>query len=282
MTADGPRAHDILLGYEPLSHYGACWYYVWQAYAAAGASTGMGSSATAYDGWNLSSGKHLDMDPPEGAAVWLGRRYDGNMSGDVFIAGKRDGDHAATDQPVYGQTGTTTLRERMNLCGREYLGWTDHVLDCPITLGSTPMEDDDMKVIPFTRVFQTPATFPAGIDTTSPHNYLRREDTGNTRVNTGPNDHTDGVLFLHVSGLGVGEVAQVRSMVATEQEDGEWTDHEIGRVEVVGNGGSVPVLLPVAVRLTSDRKILRFKVYGGDAEVTVTRAEYRGAEYSRT
>lgn len=151
---DGQRAHDILLSFEPLSRYGACWYYVWQAYAQAGAQTNMGSSATAYEGWNLSQGKHPgDFNPPPGAAIWLGRRYDGNMDGDVFIAGQYDGDHAATDQPIYGQTGTTTIRDRMNLCGREYLGWTDHVLDCPIDMGGqpepepepvpTPVEEDD-------------------------------------------------------------------------------------------------------------------------------------------
>lgn len=150
---DGPRAHDILLGYEPLSRHGACWYYVWQAYAAAGASTGMGSSATAYEGWQLSDGKHYDMNPPHGAAIWLGRRYDGNMDGDVFIAGPVDGQHSATDEPVYGQTGETAIRARMDLCGREYLGWTDHVLDCPITLATPPAPEppiileDDMILI---------------------------------------------------------------------------------------------------------------------------------------
>lgn len=152
-TADGPRAHAALLGFAPLSRHGACWYYVWQAYAAAGAWTNQGSTPTAYDGWNATTGKHPgDWNPPFGAAIWLGRRYDGNMDGDVFIAGEHDGHHAATDQPVYGQTGLTSIQARMNLCGREYLGWTDHVLDCPITFGGvtpTPppiMEDDDMPV----------------------------------------------------------------------------------------------------------------------------------------
>lgn len=152
MSANGPQAHDILLGFEPLSRHGACWYYVWQAYAQAGASTSMGSSPTAYDGWNLSSGKHPgDMNPPPGAAIWLGRRYDGNMDGDVFIAGAYDGDHAATDQPAYGSTGTTSIEARMNLCGREYLGWTDHVLDCPIDMGGTPpaptRRTDNMEIL---------------------------------------------------------------------------------------------------------------------------------------
>lgn len=155
MSADGPRAHDILLGYEPLAHYGACWHYVWEAYAAAGATTSSGALPTAYDAWNASYGKHHgDRNPPPGAAIWLGRRYDGNMAGDVFIAGDRDGDHAATDQPGWGQTGLVSIQGRIDLTGREYLGWTDHVLDCPIRLGGQPAptppapipeEEDDMS-----------------------------------------------------------------------------------------------------------------------------------------
>lgn len=137
---DGAAAHGYLLGYAPLSRHGACWYYVWQAYAKAGASTGMGSTSTAYKGWEATQGKHPgDFNPPRGAAIWLGRRYDGNMDGDVFIAGEFDGDHAATDEPSYGSTGTTSIEARMNLCGREYLGWTDHVLDCPISLPAPPV-----------------------------------------------------------------------------------------------------------------------------------------------
>lgn len=141
-ATDGQRAHDILLGFEPLSRKGACWYYVWQAYAAAGASTSMGSTPTAYKGWQATQGKHPgDMNPPPGAAIWLGRRYsDGNMDGDVFIAGGTNGDQsAATDQPTWYQTGLVSIQGRMNLTGREYLGWSDHVLDCPIIMGgSTP------------------------------------------------------------------------------------------------------------------------------------------------
>jgi hypothetical protein len=140
VATDGPRAHDILLGYEPLANYGWCWNYVWNAYAAAGASTSMGSTPTAYKGWEVTWGKHPgDRNVPNGGAIWLGRRYDGNMDGDVFIGGSSDGQHAATDQPIYGQTGVVSIQARMDLCGREYLGWTDHVCDCPInTTGGTP------------------------------------------------------------------------------------------------------------------------------------------------
>ena len=138
-ATDGRAAHGILLSFEPLSKHGYCWYYVWRAYAAAGASTSMGSTPTAYAAWNVTSGRHPgDWNPPPGAAIWLGRRYDGNLDGDVFIAGEYDGDHAATDQPGWGQTGTTSIRGRMDLTGREYLGWSDHVLDCPITSALPP------------------------------------------------------------------------------------------------------------------------------------------------
>lgn len=138
-STDGQRAHDILLGYEPLQLHGYCWYYVWEAYAAAGASTSMGSTPTAYAASKQTKGMHRgDKNPPAGAAIWLGRRSsDGNMDGDVFIAGDADGRHAATDQPTYGQTGLVSIAGRMNLTGREYIGWSDHVLDCPIKTGGS-------------------------------------------------------------------------------------------------------------------------------------------------
>lgn len=141
---DGARAHDILLSFEPLGGRGLCWRYVWQAYKEAGASTDAGSTPTAFRGWEVSHGKHPgDRNPPFGAAVWLGRRgSDGDMKGDVFIAGRFDGDHAATDEPTWLQTGVTSIAARMQLTGREYLGWTDHVIDCPIRfpgLGPAPV-----------------------------------------------------------------------------------------------------------------------------------------------
>ena len=111
---DGSAAHDILLDFGTLSQHGACWHYVWQAYASAGASTDAPSTPTAYQGWQATQGQHPgDWNPPKGAAIWLGRRYDGNMDGDVFIAGAYDGDHSATDQPVYGCTGLTSIQARL-------------------------------------------------------------------------------------------------------------------------------------------------------------------------
>lgn len=140
MSTDGPAAHDILLSFAPLQYKGSCWYYVWQAYAKAGASTGLGTTRTAYLGSLQTQGMHHgDMNPPAGAAIWLGKRTsDGNLDGDVFIAGAADGQHAATDQPTWGRTGLTSIAARMALTGREYIGWSDHVLDCPIILGSAP------------------------------------------------------------------------------------------------------------------------------------------------
>lgn len=138
-ATDGARAHDILLAFEPLERKGLCWHYVWRAYAEAGASTNAPATPNALAGWGVSLGKHPgDRNPPRGAAVWLGRRGDGNMAGDVFIAGGFDGDHAATDQPSWFHTGVTTIDARMALTGREYLGWTDHVIDCPIVLVAQP------------------------------------------------------------------------------------------------------------------------------------------------
>ncbi|MBD3941946.1 hypothetical protein IF188_09590 [Microbacterium sp. NEAU-LLC] len=150
MSCDGQKAHGILLGYAPLSRHGACWYYVWQACAAAGATTGMSALPTAYKAWEASSGKHPgDRNPPPGALIWLGRRFsDGNMDGDVFIAGGINGDQsAATDYPTWGSTGLVSIQGRIDQTGREYLGWTDHVLDCPITLGGDEMSAEAEKQI---------------------------------------------------------------------------------------------------------------------------------------
>lgn len=143
MATDGQAAHGYLLDFEPLAKHGYCWYYVWRAYALAGARTSMGSTPTAYAAWSVTEGKHFDMNPPAGAAIWLGRRYrDGNMDGDVFIAGGINGDKsAATDYPGWGDTGLVSIQGRINQTGREYLGWTDHILDVPIIMASTPTPD---------------------------------------------------------------------------------------------------------------------------------------------
>ena len=139
---DGAWAHDILLSFAPLSRHGP-------AGITCGRHTRRRARGPTWDprrprskDGKLTQGKHPgDWNPPRGAAIWLGRRYDGNMDGDVFIAGAYDGDHSATDQPTYGKTGVTSIQVRLNLCGREYLGWSDHVLDCPI-IGAIPPEPE--------------------------------------------------------------------------------------------------------------------------------------------
>lgn len=157
-SANGVKARKILLGYEPLSRFGACWYYVWKAYEEAGAQNDLGGTRTAYQAAMQSLGKHYDRNPPDGAAIWLGKRLsDGNMDGDVIIAGPRDGKHVATDQPTWGKTGVTSIEARMRLTGREYLFWTDHVGNAPIIMGteSRPkpinVKDDDMAILIVTR-----------------------------------------------------------------------------------------------------------------------------------
>lgn len=149
---DGVAAARWLADYGPVP-VGYCLRYVWLAYKAQGASTGL-SAATAYQAWGLSDGKRWgDRNPPPGAAVWWGRRYDGNLDGDVTIS-LGDGRIAATDWPT-GRTGVTTLDAREEQIGREYLGWTSSIFDCPINVNAgkaapiTPIlsEEDDMATM---------------------------------------------------------------------------------------------------------------------------------------
>lgn len=151
---DGVAAANWLAGYGPVP-VGYCLKYVWLAYKAQGASTGM-SAGTAYQAWGLSDGKRPgDRNPPPGAAVWWGRRYDGNLDGDVTIS-LGGGRIAATDWPT-GRTGITTIDAREAQIGRVYLGWTSSIFDCPINVAagkdaaptpapSIPSEEDDMFV----------------------------------------------------------------------------------------------------------------------------------------
>jgi hypothetical protein len=73
------------------------------------------------------------------------------MFGDVFIAGKFDGDHAATDYPGWYDVSRCTIQARMNQTGREYLGWSDDFLGNWITgPGAEPdnaEEEDIMRPI---------------------------------------------------------------------------------------------------------------------------------------
>ncbi|GAB6857350.1 hypothetical protein [Microbacterium xylanilyticum] len=155
---DGVVAAQWLLNQTDITP-SRCLYWVWLAYKAQGASTGL-SAGTAYEAWQLSRGQRPgDRNPPAGAAVWWGRRHsDGNLDGDVVIS-IGGGRVAATDYPGWRETGTCTLDEREEQIGREYLGWTSSIFDCPISLpdvgkdsipaaaAADPSEEDDMKEI---------------------------------------------------------------------------------------------------------------------------------------
>lgn len=159
---DGLAAALWLLNYGSVQP-SMCLYYVWQAYKAQGASTDL-SAQTAYEAWGMSDGKRPgDRNPPAGAAVWWGRRYrDGNMDGDVTIS-LGGGRVSVTEPPNQGYvTGSCTLDERENEIGREYLGWTSSIFDCPIELGGTSGN-------------AAPASTPTTDTTTSP-SILSEED----------------------------------------------------------------------------------------------------------
>lgn len=129
MGVNGIAAANTLLGYGGVRH-GLCLYYVWQAYKAHGARTGM-SSPTAYDAWLKSSGKHEgDRNPPAGVPVFWGPKS-GSSAGDVVIS-LGGGRVVATDYPVYGQVNITTIDARERQIGRPYLGWTERIFDAAI------------------------------------------------------------------------------------------------------------------------------------------------------
>lgn len=136
-TIDGAAAATTLLNYAPLSKTGACLYYVWLAYKAHGATSST-TYPTAYSAWQATKRRHTDMNPPAGAAVWLGRRTsDGNLAGDVCIS-VGGGRVACTDWPVWGGVGVATIAQRIAQTGRQYLGWSEDFLgNTVVTLGST-------------------------------------------------------------------------------------------------------------------------------------------------
>lgn len=126
MGVNGVSAANKLLTFRNLK-FGMCLYYVWQAYKAVGASTGL-SAANALEAWNKSNGKHPgDRNPPAGVTVFWGSKP-GNDKGDVTIS-LGGGRVAATDYPVYGQVGICTIDQREKQIGRQYLGWTESIFD---------------------------------------------------------------------------------------------------------------------------------------------------------
>lgn len=127
---DGDAAAQTLLSWG-VCDPGYCLHYVWQAYAAHGA-TSSESYGTAYEGWLGSAGQHPgDWNPPSGVPVYLGPRS-GSNAGDVMIS-LGGGMCAATDWPYNGVIGTCSISQRCNQTGRPYLGWTETILNYPIT-----------------------------------------------------------------------------------------------------------------------------------------------------
>jgi hypothetical protein len=139
---DGVAAANTLLSWKTCTP-GYCLKYVWNAYAAHGATSSQ-SYPTALAGWYGSPGKHEgDRNPPAGTAVWLGARPDSD-AGDVVIS-LGNGQVAATDWPGWGTIGVATLDQRIRQTGRPYLGWTETILGYPIRYsgGTVPPVTED-------------------------------------------------------------------------------------------------------------------------------------------
>jgi len=129
MAVNGVAAANTLYSYSGIK-VGMCLYYVWQAYKANGASTGM-QAGTAYEGWQKSQGKHPgDRNPPAGVPVWFGPKAS-SSAGDVVIS-MGGGKVVATDWPSAGHTGICTIDQRQAQIGRPYLGWSERIFDVAI------------------------------------------------------------------------------------------------------------------------------------------------------
>jgi hypothetical protein len=276
---DGPQAYQNLLHTDQHGTNGACWYFVWQADAKAGAATSMGSFQYAYDAAFASMGKHYDMNPPEGACIWLGERYDGNRYGDVFIAGSRTDNHVATDQPRYGAVGLTTIQERMNLCGREYLFWTDHVLDCPIEMGGStpPAKDDEMPKLKTVDIsLKEPQRMQGG---TKVRMYIN--DDKAVSLFSGPHDVVDGDLYIHIdidkrpdNWATIGAAVQITPTV--EDSDGG-NSHSLGAHELPVTSGSTMGHIPLPpVKLGDGRKVRYHVLLPNGFHGSIAHGEFRG------
>lgn len=144
-TVDGNAAAQLLLSWGTCDP-GYCLRYVWDAYAAQGATSSQ-SYPTAYSAWLGSGGQHPgDFDPPAGVPVYLGPRSD-NAAGDVMIS-LGGGMCAATDWPYNGVIGTCSIQQRLNQTARPYLGWTDNMLGNPILQVQSPAngKEQDMFI----------------------------------------------------------------------------------------------------------------------------------------
>jgi hypothetical protein len=234
----------------------------------------------AYDAAFASSGKHYDMHPPAGAAVWLGERYDGDRAGDVFIAGGGPSAHAATDQSSWGETGETSILARMDLTGREYLFWTDHVLDAPINLGSTPTPEDDEVIKNISEAFKyhDGQIFEPDID-----RYLYLNNNSDVSVLTGAHDSVWGDLYVSFQVLtppaNPASAVQVRAVLDTVDAAGKVTKSaSLGTQELPYGRGQIMGFVPVPVFAMGDDQRLRFKVYPVDgARLQLSTGTFRGA-----
>lgn len=149
MSVDGVAAANTLLSWGTCRP-GLCLYYVWQAYKAHGASA-EGSYPTALDAWHGSPGQHYDRNPPAGVPVYFGAKPT-SSAGDVVIS-LGGGRVAATDWPVYGVIGVTTIAERQAQINRPYLGWTDNILGYPVLQAQPAAEAAEDLIIPEPEVF---------------------------------------------------------------------------------------------------------------------------------
>jgi hypothetical protein len=278
MSADGKKAWSTLQTYDPLQHPGSCLYYCSNAYEAAGADY-VGTYATAYAAAMAvpASRRHYDENPPYGAAIWLGRRHsDGNMDGDVFIAGPDSSSHAATDQPTWGQVGKTSIAGRKSLTDRDYLFWSDWIMGSDITVQSSSGGDDEVQNI--YKPFKAGQTI-TDKETVVYINYPEHDQS----VAVGKIGTVWGALYINVEPTGdvkdpAGASLNIAPYVDTVDSNLNPTKSvSLGTTEIgftSGNWMGQVVVPPIA--LDSNQR-LRFRATAVGVNLKVTNAVFRGA-----
>lgn len=281
MPIDGVAAARKMQGFNLGNRTGMCLYWVWQAYDQVGADTHL-QAGTAMRAWELTDGKHPgDRNPPAGAAVWWGRRRsDGNRDGDVVIS-LGGGRVVATDQPVWGKVGTCTIAEREALIDREYLGWTDHIFDVPISLptiastGAEPVSDNgsEFDMSQLTRVRRVFKKQKIGSKYSTLHIREHAVSVASA-VNV-----IGGTIQLEISTdkhSSVPDVFQLRPVIATVK-NGKSTSRSNGPHQIVEAAGTTRVQVPVPpIELGPDER-LRFQIKAlGGRSGTLVSATYRG------
>lgn len=113
---------------------GYCLEWAWyDVYKPVGARTSM-NAGTALIAHGMSGPMRMDIDPPAGAAVWYGRRGDGNADGDVGVSiGGGQGRFISGSGNIY----TTSIQQRAKDIGRPYIGWSARIFDVVIDLEHT-------------------------------------------------------------------------------------------------------------------------------------------------